>query len=253
MEARSVSIPGRLVSSRDDCVLHADYHRSWNFWDSEKERSIEIGDRTKALIVLLHDLLALEKEGGIVGSHALSPDSMSLGWAFASWDIGLRDEVKVPWITPAWTSFWEFDQFSHIWAVALKKGFLKNTTDLCDPPKTDSGGRGHEFLLYTWIAGIARIFESAPPAVPLESVILPKSGNSDGWSLPWDKLTEAVHKLLEDYLTVRTTVRAERIKSWLIRLPVLLAPESSLIGTKITILWWGSYPGSLTRIAGEIS
>jgi hypothetical protein len=234
IEARSLSIPGRLIPFRDhECVLHANLQRSWGFWDLEKERRIDIGERTKSLIILLHDLLALEREGGIVGSHSLSPNSLDLGWGFASWDLGLRDEVRVPWITPAWTSFWEFDQFGHIWVSALKKSKFweasgESTLKSGHPvnkPGIESESLRRVFLLYTWVAGVNQILRKGSPTTTEN--IIPQSAEELTKSSLWEGLAKDIRQLILD--SEAPTLRAERIKNWLIRLPVLLAPEAGLI------------------------
>ncbi|MFP5284911.1 MAG: hypothetical protein ACLGI9_04160, partial [Thermoanaerobaculia bacterium] len=224
VEARSVSVPGRVIAfRRHGCVLHADYLRSWSFWDLEERASIDIDDRTRAMFVLLHDLLALERGGGIVGSHALSPDSLNLGLAYAAWDVGLSEEVRVQWITPEWTSFWEFDQFCHAWKALLHNSSLWQ--DLVEEAERRA------LLAYTWIAAITNLLAGSK-TVPL----FPRdSGELDPESSLWDQLAVATNALIPE--AHQPTVRGDRIRSWLTRLPVLLAPESGfMVSSKIRVL-----------------
>lgn len=213
IESQSASIPGRVIALQTYKTipgsLHADYLQSWNLWDvsnRNEARQIEIGERAKALLILLHDLLALERDGGIIGDHPLSPSSLDLGWAYASWDVGDVEEVRVPWITPAWTSFWEFDQLAHAWNEALRNN--KEWQEQ-SPNKVT-------FLAYHWIAAITLLFSGKNPLKPLSR----GSPKEEDW--------QAVVKTSAELLKLRPSVRKDRIDSWLARLPVLLAPETGI-------------------------
>ena len=243
VQARSISVPGRLVPFREErCVLNAQYKRSWALWDLIEKKPIEIDERAKALLVLLHDLLALEREGGIVGSHTLSPDSLSLDWAFASWDAGLPEEVKVPWITPTWTSFWEFEQFEKLWDHALRGNVWSNPEEV-----------QRAYLAYAWIAGITLILCGRP------EVITPSKFKANDLGLEpksalWAALEDAIKSLVvevapppeekppkelpqsETKVTRPSPARADLIESWLIRLIVLLSPESGFLPGRHEVL-----------------
>jgi hypothetical protein len=232
VQARSVSVPGRLVPFREEgCVLNAQYKRSWAFWDLVEKKPIEIDERAKALLILLHDLLALEREGGIVGSHALSPDSLNLDWAFASWDAGLPEEVKVPWITPAWTSFWEFEQFEHLWNHALRGNVWSNAEDA-----------QRAYLAYAWIAGITMVLCGQPAAIKTLGNV--KAEDLKPEAVLWTDLENAIRSLVAEMAPAKrkpertrpSPARADLIESWLIRLVVLLSPESGFLPGKHEVL-----------------
>jgi hypothetical protein len=233
IEARSVSVPGRLVPFREErCTLNAHFRRSWSFFDLGEDKPIDIGERAKALLILLHDLLALEREGGIIGSHALSPDSMDLDWAFASWDAGLSEEVKVPWITPSWTSFWEYEQFDNLWQ-AVKQGGIWSQDEKAQ----------RAFLAYAWLAGVTLIL-CGRPTKSLKLSEIPEADLHEPAAEIWTELEEAIEGLVHEVSprgrdsqeASPSSARADRIESWLIRLPVLLAPESGFMPGTLEIL-----------------
>jgi hypothetical protein len=75
-----------------------------------------IEDRTSAAIMLIHDLVAMGKEGTLLGGSVAST-AKSRGWLTAEWSLGATS-VEVPWPEPDWATFRTFDRFAWSWRRA---------------------------------------------------------------------------------------------------------------------------------------
>ncbi|MBI4917900.1 MAG: hypothetical protein HY825_18835 [Acidobacteria bacterium] len=238
---------GRLPVVRDEmgvCTLRAAFFGDWLLrLDPQPSGSdaphdgkaltreeLRVSDRTRALIVLLHDLLALKQAGGLVGPHPLAPDPNRLGWAVARWHIdvpGADRFAEFHWPTPPWTSFWEFELLADAWRrginlaarTADQKSGLKPFVD--DAAETS-------WLAAVWIAAITSIIGDATGLKDCLPLTPKKPRDASEYSKDLSGSAAKIFGKLNGKNPPLAAPRRRLIEGWQRALMVMLAPEYNL-------------------------
>jgi hypothetical protein len=156
---------------------------------------------TVADLTIFHDLLALGPDAEAFASPFLPVEPQS-SWAATEWRSGTMQEAVLPWPTPRFQSFWEYDLFLHAWNQVAR-----------EPHGTD-WDRTLKRLVYVWVNVSLALIEGRAPE-PMQTV---------------PDLTKLVPRLHGVVKRVRSesAARATLIKEWLIDLALLLMPETGL-------------------------
>lgn len=236
--------------------------------DSNKINLHTVTSRTERATALLHDLLVLKQPRGIVGD-SLMKRRKPLMWAYAKWDMGARGIVEIPWPTPPWLSFWQYDFMRQGWNEVWTwfRGMeLKLYEEKLDPNPSATTA----FFAFAWIKMGTIIV--AGDHDPSQKMILYtadqiKSKTDENQSCfnmgiteddkkkiekmfptlqDWLELVSWLSKLSESTSTTQSPLKKELIEGWLVRIACILAPESG-VPTRIRSLFFGPEGYSLRK------
>lgn len=213
--------------------IHVPRFRSWLIQVPKANKGIPdtlSNSKAAASIILFHDLLALRENEGIVG-EGLPPKPFEYESVYTEWDLGPGREVRFNWPTPNWNSFWEFD---------LLNSLLKKVELFVQPFSIQN-----ESLAFLWIGGISWMLFPEEETVK-KSKTKSEMGRSisqvlkEFFNFQENRIDQSISNdcwkiifmtIKEEYLiekSLASTARTERIRSWIIALTCLAAPEYGL-------------------------
>jgi hypothetical protein len=149
-------LPGKTVTLGNmtpTCSVHVRSVKGWVFEPKAVGKTEMSGNapalprtlstETGSAVMLFHDLLAIidanpDKEE--VPSPFDIGSSGFTQWATTYWDFGQGSRVEVNWPGPAFSTFWEYDQFRYLWNSAIPHISTR-----------DSSHSGLDLAAYAWI------------------------------------------------------------------------------------------------------
>lgn len=202
--------------------------------DQTRQR-VTLSDRTRAAMVLLHDLLLMTEQGVVAGELK---EELQKERAFCEWSDGLSDGFKVPWNTRSWATFWHADMATAVWNQGerlarriLREQALMDSNDIV------------LLLAYAWMAGGAaallphRDVKSAlqplfPPPSKRERAA-EKAWSWDSLQLEtWNNLGAVISRIAKKANERRSRHLddryADELDEWLVGLACLWMPESGI-------------------------
>lgn len=161
----------------------------------------------RAALTLFSDYVAMHDRERL-SRGSIRPNPLQLRCAAVRWiatDGSLRHEVY--WPAPDWESLWPYDLLTSWWSEAVR----------WVPPRVETDKNRLEFFAFVWILActclVSRVLlKQAPGTIP------PSEAD-------WKGLAEAVARLVPLAEKGRTH---RHIRSWLLNLAALLAPECGL-------------------------
>lgn len=200
--------------------------------ESKGAEPVELSPRTRAVWMLLHDLLLLTERGVVAGTLRHSTITER---AYGEWSDGVSSSLRVPWFLAKaqWTTFWQGDIANHVWnrGEVLARKIIRERASLDESDVA-------LVLAYSWIAaGIAALSPEPQPRV-LAFVEPRKGPGAEGWDWQsigmgdWSCLYQAVVKIVahaeERHQRNQDDRYTTQMYDWLVGLACLLAPETAI-------------------------
>ncbi|MCB1035643.1 MAG: hypothetical protein KDD47_17610 [Acidobacteria bacterium] len=200
--------------------------------EEEKRRASlltpRFSDQATASLFIVHDLLALRRPLGLIG-HELVPDPFKTVWAGAIWSVGPGRRVRIPWVTPYWSSFWEFSLFRNAWNEVVRQARMMDP--LPRRPKQPYLGDYSFSIFYWWLRIIVSILGKKKEKKGIKRNITPVR-EGQGFRPP---TVEMIQEVFTDLLSLKKEVeagtkrrRALLLEHFLCHVVCAFAPESGV-------------------------
>lgn len=198
-------------------------------WPIGRAEMIDGGDnrlslRTRAALILYHDLLRFSGLGTVEGSIKDQKIAMR---AYTEWTYGVLEPLQVPWFLSIWDTFWEFAIFARVWneGERIARRLQENHSEQDSREQT-------LFLAFTWIVGGICALSATRPDESLRVIRNSWDDKGPAEKLPWGELAAKIKELSDAFKTrknaSRYDARTRKLSGWLVNLALLMLPETGI-------------------------